>query len=367
MHKMAANFLNIKINAFFMLILLISCQKKEENVSDDTAIKKNDTKNRVEAIQLKKEDFEKQIISNGIVQSSERSEIHFKINERIKYIGVRNGQKVTKGQILASLDNDLLYNQVKRFEIEFDKAKIRYQQERINYNVDSTSYESNADLVNKLKMRSGYIEAKNSLENARILYNQHSITAPFDGIVGNINNHVGDYITSNEIFCSIVSPKKLLVSFSILESELPFVQNNPKVKVTPFFDKQKSFSAEINEINPLVSENGFINVKAVINTTDKNLLDGLHVKVIISQLFKDLILIPKSALVIRSNREIVFGVKDGHAQWNYVDIFDENIDYYAIKNGLKVGDTIIVSGNINLSHDAKVKVKFVNSKDFIAQ
>ncbi|MDG2436788.1 MAG: hypothetical protein P8L89_06775, partial [Polaribacter sp.] len=53
-------------------------------------------------------------------------------------------------------------------------------------------------------------------------------------------------------------------------------------------------------------------------------------------------------------------VENGLAKWNYVELAGENNDSYAIKKGLKISDTLIVSGNLNLSHDAKVNATFVN-------
>ena len=42
-------------------------------------------------------------------------------------------------------------------------------------------------------------------------------------------------------------------------------------------------------------------------------------------------------------------------------ILDENSNSYALKEGVKIGDTIIVSGNMNLAHDARVKLNNANN------
>ena len=56
---------------------------------------------------------------------------------------------------------------------------------------------------------------------------------------------------------------------------------------------------------------------------------------------------------------MVFSVEKGLAKWNYVEVAGENNNNYAIKKGLKITDTIIVSGNLNLSHDVKVNTTFI--------
>ena len=157
------------------------------------------------------------------------------------------------------------------------------------------------------------------------------------------------------MFCTVIAQQKLEVVFSVLENELSFIKKNQAVLISSFVDESKSYKGAITEINPIVDKNGLIQIKAKVNIPDNTLFDGMHVKVIINQPIKDVIVIPKEALVLRSNKEVVFTVEDGLAKWNYVEVQDENSTSYAIKKGLKLGDTIVVSGNMNLAHDSKVK------------
>ena len=54
---------------------------------------------------------------------------------------------------------------------------------------------------------------------------------------------------------------------------------------------------------------------------------------------------------------MVFTLKDGKAQWNYVQTGLENAESYSMADdALKEGDTVIVTGNVNLAHEASVKV-----------
>ena len=161
----------------------------------------------------------------------------------------------------------------------------------------------------------------------------------------------------------LVSHQQLEVVFSVLENELSFVKKNQAVTITSFVDKSKNYMGVVSEINPMVDENGLIQVKAKVNIPDNTLFDGMNVKVIINQPIHDVIVIPKEALVLRSNKEVVFTVKEGLAKWNYVEVLDENSSSYALKKGLKLGDTIIVSGNMNLSHDARVAPIFIGEQE----
>lgn len=305
--------------------------------------------------------FKKQIISNGNIEALQKTELRFKTSERITSIKVKNGQIVNTGQTLAILDNAMLSNQVRKAKIDVDKAKSKLQEEKINYGVGKTADASiDANILKNIKIKSGLFEAENALENAQLLYDQTIIKAPFSGVVASVETKTGDFITSSDVFCTLINSKNLEVVFFVLENELQFLSKSQEVSIIPFADTAKKYVGNITEINPLVDENGLIQVKAKIKYNDNSLFDGMNVKVTTSKAMKDVIVVPKEALVLRSNREVVFTYQNGLAKWNYVKILDENSDSYALKEGVKVGDTIIVSGNMNLAHDARVTINSGN-------
>jgi membrane fusion protein (multidrug efflux system) len=161
------------------------------------------------------------------------------------------------------------------------------------------------------------------------------------------------------VFCTIINPNTLEVSFSVLENEFGFISKGQKIEIQSFTDKDKQFKGVITEINPIVDKNGLIKIKAKVTSKNTGLLDGINVKVFINKPLEGVIVIPKEALVLRTNRVVVFTYENGLAKWNYVELAGENSTSYAIKKGLKISDTLIVSGNLNLSHDAKVNATFV--------
>jgi hypothetical protein len=69
------------------------------------------------------------------------------------------------------------------------------------------------------------------------------------------------------------------------------------------------------------------------------------------------LVIPKTAVVLRQNKEVIFTLKnDSIAIWNYVETSYENTRYCTIKKGLEPKDIIITSGNTNLAHESLVEV-----------
>ena len=91
----------------------------------------------------------------------------------------------------------------------------------------------------------------------------------------------------------------------------------------------------------------------------------MNVKVSVRRSLGEQLVIPKTAVVLRSGKQVVFTLKEGKAMWNYVNTGLENAtecvvsdrSQKGIEDGLLEGDTVIVTGNLNLAHEAVVDVK----------
>lgn len=351
-----------KLFPLLLLVFINSChENSSKNTSSSNAFSFKNEKKDVEVLVLGelKNDFNQQIVSNGKIESKRNSKLHFKRNDIITSINFSNGQSITKGNVIATLETDLLNNQLDRSKIEYQKAKNRFEEEKINYGSSNLSEK----ILDKLKVKSGLLEAQNNLDKAHLELEQTILKAPFSGVIANIEKKQGDYITSSDIFCTLIDPVSLEVSFSILENEFDFISKGQEIFVQSFSNRDQKFYGEIIEINPIVDKNGLIKIKAKVLSTNKLLLDGMHVRVFINKPIKEIIEIPKKSLVLRSNKEVVFTYTNGLAKWNYVEIAGENNSSYAVNKGLKQGDTIIISGNANLAHDTTVNITSISKVD----
>ena len=97
-------------------------------------------------------------------------------------------------------------------------------------------------------------------------------------------------------------------------------------------------------------------VKAVVNGQGK-LFNGMNIRVNVHRSLGEQLVVPKSSVVLRSGKQVIFTLKDNKAKWNYVQTVLENSDEYTIvEDEVQEGDVVIVTGNVNLAHEAPVKV-----------
>jgi len=98
-------------------------------------------------------------------------------------------------------------------------------------------------------------------------------------------------------------------------------------------------------------------VKAYLNNPQSQLFDGMNVGIRLQRPLGLQLVIPKEALVLRTNRKVVFTLKNERAQWVYVQTGLENSSSYVVTEGLNAGDSVIYEGNINLADQTPVKIR----------
>ncbi len=351
----------MKILKYFSLafvIIFISCTENNKVVKNDKIDKAlNIETQNVEVVPISLTTFKKQIITNGKLSAIQKADIYFRALGIIENIFVKNGDKILKGDTIAVLENKLqkleiasAYDQLNDAGIELNSLLLGYGGKKN----DPGSVPEN--IYENLKIQSGYNRAVNNINIAKLNFANTCIIAPFNGIVANVTAKEKNLIKTSEPFCTLINPNKFEAECTAIETEIPFLKTGQEVKVIPLSGKSKIINGAIIEINPQIDKNGLIKLKAIINNHPQNLYDGMNVKVIIETPIKNQIVIPKEALVLRSNREVVFTYENGMAKWNYVNIAYENSTHYAISEGLKENDTVVVKGNLNLAHDAKVEI-----------
>lgn len=387
----------MKHKAFFLLsvILLIACKDSDNNqnspktgkeTSTPTATKIDCKSEPIETYVLQGKNFYQELVGNGKVMASRSAELRFKTVERIAHVWVRNGDRVQAGQQLAELDKFRLEQSLAQAKNNLEQSRLDLQDVLIGRGYSLEEIEStlstspiHGKVVDTLDInkgnnkeipqeefalacvKSGYNKALIAYELAEEELEQAKLRAPFSGVVANLTAKAYNLSSTGEAFCLVIDDTQPEVSFSILESEFPMVQSGCNVAVIPFATDNPTDQVwgKIVEVNPYVESNGMVKVKARVSNNGR-LIEGMNVKVTLRRLMGERLVIPKSAVVMRSGKPVVFTQSHGKAQWNYVQVLSENSDSCTVAprtkeyEGLTVGDTVIVKGNLNLAHDMKI-------------
>lgn len=198
------------------IVFFVACssekkEKKEENVQQILP----ETPTEVTTEILKTKTFSSEIVSNGKLTSENVAALRFQINEPIAEIYVKNGEKVEKGQVIATLQSFSFENKLREAKGELQRAKLELQDILIGQGYKLNDTASIAKDVMQLAMvKSGYSRAVNQYKNAQYDKTKTELKAPFSGVVANITDKKYMMPTSGKPFCNIVDMHKMIVEFS---------------------------------------------------------------------------------------------------------------------------------------------------------
>ncbi len=350
---------------FGTLGFLVSCSSVNSNSEKQFAEKRQYTvqQNPVEVIVLQKGKFRKELVNNGTLVALRKSELQFRVSEQLETLNFRNGDSVIAGQVIARLTPFTYQQQLANVQIQLKRNRLEMQNLLIGqgYNtMDST--EIPLYIYEMASIKSGYAESLQSLKIAQFNLESTRLVAPFSGKLANIIQKLYDRVNAGTTFCTLIDDSEFEAEFQIVESEANDIRLGSEVQLIPFSD-QTVYKGIISEINPVIDENGLILVKALVKNSG-GLMDGMNVKVLVEKEIPDQLVVPKSAVLLRDNQEVLFKcTRDSIAFWTYIQTTGENTTSYSViahpdKGAtLEPGDTVIISGNLNLAHESKITVK----------
>ncbi|MBN2166682.1 MAG: efflux RND transporter periplasmic adaptor subunit [Marinilabiliaceae bacterium] len=342
-------------------LILTSCQSAQENNFQTGKRAFTDDVNVVVTSFAKRETFYKEFENNGALKSNQRAQLSFGESGKVVKVNATNGQLVHKGDVLVQIEDV-----VQRFNYEkacrnVDRCKLSFEESLINQGY--TLKDSAIVPENVMKMaliRSGYQDAINDRYMANHRLKETKVIAPFDGVIADLEAKPDNETSLYKYCCTLIDNSTFEVSFPMLESEISQLQPGMKVEVIPFAFTNDTLIGKLSEINPKVEDNGMVNVKALVINKNGKLVDGMNVKVMVKKEMGKSICVPKEAVTLRQERNVVFVAHNDTAYWRYVDVGETNSTYSEITNGIGEGEQVVIEGNFNLAHLSPIQV--INSK-----
>lgn len=338
--------------------------KSTANNPDEEAAKKSYVEKQVVTVTttpVRKGSFAMELLSNGKLAAVSKAMVPFVINEQVAEVMVKNGDRVNAGDVLAQLDAYVYRKRVDDARLLFEKTSIDLEDQLLGYGFAlKDTAKVPAHLLKVGFIRSGYSQAKANLAEAQRNLSHTRVVAPISGVVANLEARANNPSSAFNKCCEVLNDRLMKVDFMVLEGEMGMIAAGQKVEVIPFANTVERAFGAITAINPSVDANGMIQVTAQVDNPTGKLMDGMNVKVLVKREVPNCIVIPKSAVLYRQNRKVVFVSENNKAIWVYVEVGLENSTEVTITdNSLTEGQQVIVTNNLNLAHETPIAV---NSK-----
>lgn len=301
------------------------------------------------------ESLDNVITSSGTIFPNEEIELRAEASGRILTLNIKEGSRVAAGQIIAKIKDTDLQAQLKKlnFEIELAKQTEARQKKLLDINaISKEEYEITANKINTLNADKELIEA--NLEKT-------VLKAPFAGKIGLKNVSQGAYVTPTTSLATLVQTNPAKIDFSIPEKYSTLIRVGRKVKFE-VEGQPDAYYANVVAIDPKIDPNlRTLKLRALTNNPADRLVPGMFVRVSVDLDIAQAIMIPTEAVVPVLKGKKVYVVRDGKAAEVMIETGVRNDKKVQVTSGLKMGDSLIVSGIMALKKDAAVRVKSPHS------
>jgi len=289
------------------------------------------------------------------IKSRRSATLQPQVNGTITEILARSGDHVKSGQVILQIDP-------RQQQAAVDAQRATERQKKALFDYDTIELDRQHKLFAAgVTSRDAYDQAQQAYQNAKADYESavesrktqeqllgyYTIRAPFDGIVGDIPVHVGDYVTTSTMLTTVDENKDLEAYIYIPTERSGEVRMGQGVDITDNNGKLLE-KTRIDFISPQVDSTlqGIL-VKAPIEPTDE-LRNAQIVKADVIWSTKSMAVVPVLAVTRQGEESFVFVVEKANgmtvAHRASVTLGDTVGNNYSIASGLNAGDRVIVTG-----------------------
>jgi HlyD family secretion protein len=310
----------------------------------------------------------------GTVKACQRAKLAPPAGGQIARLPVKQGDRVSQGQVLLELWNEDLRAELelterdaaataaRREEVcvaaevarrESDRL-VRLQRDRLvsAEQADRARGEADSRQAACRAAREQIRVAQARVDAARARLERTLLRAPFDGTVAEINGEVGEFVTPSPVgiptppAVDVVDNSCIYITAPIDEVDAPRVQVGMPARVTLDAFKDRSFEARVRRVAPYVldleKQARTVEVEAeLVDASNAALLPGYSadVEVIVAEQ-QDVLRVPTRALVEGGS---VYVLDGGIARLRTVETGIGNWQYTEVRNGLANGEKVVVT------------------------
>jgi RND family efflux transporter MFP subunit len=324
--------------------------KQEAEVAE---VAKEVDKINVNVVTVQYESINTDYTANGTFLPKAETNLSSEISGKVVSVLVKEGSRVGAGQVVATIKKDAI-------EVDMSQAQNNLQ----NAIIDNQRYENafKTGGVTKQQLDNSRLQLKNAQAAVRAQSVRVNNAAVRAGISGTINKRMvepGAVVSPGTPMFEIVNINSLKLSVLVDESQVGKIQLGQQVAINVNVLPEDSFSGRITFIAP--KSDASLNFPVEIEVQNRgNLKAGMYATAIFQTNngaeTQNMLTVPATAFVNGVSSGQIFVAQNGVAKLIKVTPGKVYGDKVQILNGLKNGDQVITSGQINLDNGSKINI-----------
>ncbi len=328
--------------------------KEQEIIAANKAAAMSTEKPAVNAVTLK---LSPTVISDrinlpGSIKPWTDLQLLAKISGTVTEMMVEEGDRIKKGDVIATIEDDDYRIALKRATAAFNLAKADFDRDKSIY---SKGMIPTADLEAR---KTGMQTARADLEDAELQYSRCTIKAPMDGIIKKLDAKIGLLLSVGDPIGEILEIDRLKAVIGIPESDVNAVRNLDQVELTIQALDGEKILAKTHLLSPSPGTVARLyDMELVIDNSSGRILPGMFVRAnIVKRTIENAITIPFYSVISRNDEQFVFVEKDGVVEKRNVSLGIMEKWMVEITDGLNSGDNLVVEGHRDVENNQQVRV-----------
>jgi RND family efflux transporter MFP subunit len=335
--------------ALFASIGFVLARNKKELDSKKVVVDRSQIPVSVSTMRVALQKIDGSLQLPATLEPSKQADISATTSGKITSLRIALGSRVSQGQVIGSVDTKQQQLGVRDAQEALTKAQKDYQ-------LAKELYEGNAGTAQSVK------DAQHNLEAARIRVQQSGqqvgegvIKSPISGIVTIKNGEVGEYANPGQSIATVVDIYNLKAVVFVGEKDVYQLKPGQSASITADVLPGKSLNGKLSFISPVGDENHNYRVELSVSNPSAELKAGTYIKVAFD-LGNDFMAlqIPKIALVEGTKNPYVYVANGEQAFVRKITVGRESGENIEVLSGLKEGDEVITTGQINLVDGSKI-------------
>lgn len=294
------------------------------------------------------------VFTTGSILANEKIDLRPEVSGRVTGIFFEEGAVVPKGKLLLKINDSDLQAQLKRNEAQGQMLKDdEYRQKKL-LEIKAISQEEYDIAYNQLMVN----QADRQLLEAQIAKTE--IVAPFTGKIGLRLVSPGSYVASNTTIATLQQLDPVKIEFDIPEKYSGYVNEGLDISFS-VENMDSVFTGKVYAMeSSIAQETRTLKVRARCNNPQYLLRPGTFARVHLTlERFENAIKIPSEAVITEINGSFAYVCRGGKANYIPVKTGIRTENEIQITDGLGVGDSLIVTGLLQIANGTSVMPKVV--------
>ncbi|MFD2551249.1 efflux RND transporter periplasmic adaptor subunit [Bizionia sediminis] len=318
-----------------LLLLFTACGQTEKSTTEPAATVPHEDEITISTVQFENEGmtlgniseqvFNERVTVNGLIDvpPQHKTRVSTFMGGYITKTPLLVGDKVTKGQLLVSLENTAyvalqqefleVAEQLSYLKNEYTRQKTLFDEKitsEKNYLKAESTYKSNLALYNGLYKKLTMLGINPKAILAGNITPTINIYAPMSGFVSNIHVSAGEYVSDSDVIMELVNTAEVHVALSVFEKDIMEIKKGQKIVFSIPEASQKKYEAEVHVVGTTINETTRrVPVLGKITNSETNYIIGMFVEAEIFTNQISAMALPNEAIIEANSSQYVLVLK----------------------------------------------------------